>query len=184
MNNGYYKGNGIEYCPLVKDLILFEGYFSNNYYISPSTKAHNNICQILVLTKGDKAGKSLLIAKISNTEYYDVTTNGMNMTIFQYEYNEREYKTMIFDSLTSERFNSMRTIYIKRADIIIYMIDLEEESLIKDYFIEELKKEKEDVMIYVVGNKLDKVEERDITKQCLERFRNQASELIEQKKNK
>ena len=37
-------------------------------------------------------------------------------------------------------------------------------------------------MIYVVGNKLVKVEERDITRQCLEKFRNQASELIEQKK--
>ena len=142
MNNGYYNGYGIEYCTLVKDLILFEGYFSNNYYISPNTKAPNNICQILVLTKGDQADKSLLIAKISNSEYYDVTTNGIDMKIFQYEYNEREYKIMIFDSPTSERYNFMQTSYIKRADIITYMIDLEKESLIKNYFIEELKMEK------------------------------------------
>ena len=46
MNKGYYNGYGIEYCPQVKDLILFEGYFLNNYYISPNTKVPNNICQI------------------------------------------------------------------------------------------------------------------------------------------
>ena len=103
------------------------------------------------------------------------------MKIFQYEYNEREYKIMIFDSPTSERYNFMLNSYIKRVDIIIYMIDLEKESLIKDYFVEEIKREKKDVIIYIVGNKLDKVEEKDITRQCLEKFRNQASELIEQK---
>ena len=180
MNNGYYNGNGIEYCPLVKDLVLFDGYFSNNYYISPNAKSPNNICQILVLTKGDQAGKSLLIAKISNTKYDNVTTN-FDMKIFDYEYNEREYKTMIFDTATSERYNYINNGYIKRADIIIYMIDLYKESLIEDYFVKGIKRKKEDVLIYIVGNKLDKVEEKDITKQCLEKFRNQASELIEQK---
>ena len=31
--NGAYEGYGIEYCPLVKDMIIYKGYFSNNYYI-------------------------------------------------------------------------------------------------------------------------------------------------------
>ena len=61
------------------------------------------------------------------------------------------------------------------------MAYLDKENLIKVYFIEEIKHRKTDVVIYVDGNKLDKVEE-DITKQCLEKFREQALELIEQEK--
>ena len=68
------------------------------------------------------------------------------------------------------------------SDIIIYTFDLNKENLIKDDFIDEIKIRKDDAIIYVVGNKLDKIEEKDITKHCLENIRNQASELIKQNK--
>ena len=36
IHNGLYEGKGIEYCPLIKDKILFDGYFKNNEYILPN----------------------------------------------------------------------------------------------------------------------------------------------------
>jgi len=36
---GLFEGQGIEYCPLVKDKILYKGWFSNNYLIlTPKSK--------------------------------------------------------------------------------------------------------------------------------------------------
>ena len=187
INNGVYEGYGIEYCPFVKDMIIYNGYFSNNYFIDNNDfneliSKSNPKLNILLLSKGDQPGKSTLISKITNTEYIDCTTKSLDKFLLKYEYNEKNYKINIFDSPTSERFINISLINIKISDIIIYTIDLDQKSLIKEDFIDRIIEEKSDVVIYVVGNKLDKIEEKDITKLCLENIRNQASELIKENK--
>ena len=191
ISEGVYKGYGIEYCPLVKDMVIYRGNFLNNYFIinnnfngipsNINTKKRLNP-KILLLSKGDRPGKSLLISKITNTEYLDITTTSLNSFILENEYNENNYRISIYDSPTQERFLSISLNYVKNSDIIIYTIDLENNCLINDHFIDDILDRKNDIIIYVVGNKLDKIEEKDITKQWLEDIRNHASELIEQNK--
>jgi len=190
IDNGVYEGYGIEYCPLIKDMIIYKGYFSNNYFIDINDfNDFNELIfeskpklNILLLSKGDQPGKSTLISKITNTEYIDQTTLEVYYYFFVYEYDGNKYKIKIFDTPTRDRFIHMSLDKIQISSIIIYIIDLDKESLIKEEFIKDIRERKNDVDIYVVGNKLDKIEEKDITKQCLENIRNQASQLIKQNK--
>ena len=110
-------------------------------------------------------------------------TISYELSSYEYNFNGYKYITNLYDTPTSERTLKFSLSFVRRADIIIYTIDLEKENTsIKNDFIDEIKQKKDDIMIYVVGNKLDKIEEKDITKQYLEKFRNQASELIEKKR--
>ncbi len=138
------------------------------------------IVKILFLSKGDQPGKSRLIANINNTEYHDYKTISLDCTYCNFI--DGNYKLIIYDTPTNDRFIPIYLPQVKRFDIVIYTIDLDNESLINESFINSIKEEKKDVIIYVVGNKLDKIEEKDMTKQILEKFRNQASDLIKQNK--
>jgi hypothetical protein len=126
IKNGVYDGYGIEYCPLVKDMITYKGYFSNNYFIDNNgfddelISKSKPILNILLLSKGDRPGKSTLLSKITNTEYFDYTTQSSDYKLFEYEYNGKKYKTKIFDSPTAERFIHIGLAVIKY--LILYFI--------------------------------------------------------------
>lgn len=144
MINGTYEGYGIEYYPLVKDMVMYKGYFSNNNFILHKTDdttskiEKKQIVTILFLSKGDQPGKSRLIANINNTEYYDCKTTGLDYTFCNFI----DYRLMIYDSPTNESWIFICLNQVKRSDIVIYTIDLDNESLINESFINSIKEKK------------------------------------------
>ena len=97
------------------------------------------IVTILFLSKGDQPGKSRLIANINNTKYYDCKTIGLDFSFCKFVDN---YNLLIYDSPTNESLIFIRLNQVKRSDIVIYTIDLDNESLINESFINSIKEKK------------------------------------------
>ena len=63
----------------------------------------------------------------------------INYIPFDYEYNEKKYKTYIYDTPTNENFQFLILKFVKFVDILIYTIDLEHDCLINESFIDKKK---------------------------------------------
>ena len=76
ISNGQFVGFGIEYCPFIKDKILYEGIFKNGLYALPDFdlrvtkgKILNNYIKIILLSTGDKAGKTPFSNRLLGKDY-------------------------------------------------------------------------------------------------------------------
>ena len=129
MYKGIFEGQGIEYCPLVKDIILYKGYFSNNYLLlTLKSKMCKKKCNIIVMSPGYQSGKSKLISEITKREYRDITTSGIEIINYQFEYINSKNEIVIYDTPTNERsFYSSSLRYLEKMDIIIYVVDIQEQ---------------------------------------------------------
>ena len=75
----------------------------------------------------------------------------------------------IYDTAGQERFRSINVSYYRKADAILLVYDISNKksfNILKEYFIKEIKDNcKEDVIILLLGNKSDKEDERQVSKE-------------------
>ena len=96
-------------------------------------------------------------------------TIGVDFKTKQIEINDRLVKMQIWDTAGQEKFHSLTTTYYKIAHAIIAVYDITEEisfEHIKKWMIDIDKFAKQGVLKVLIGNKIDKEEERKVTKEA------------------
>ena len=177
--NGKFEGQGIEYCPVIQDKILYEGIFTNDLYVLPDLDINISkdekfikYAKIYLLPKGDLPGKTCFLYRLRTNEFRSngIITIGLETTDINFVYKNQDYKLIFVDVPSQDRFIPITLTYIKDSTIVIYMLDITKDKL--DFsLIDKIKERNEKVKIYVVGNKLDLIDEIErITEDYYERL--------------
>ena len=166
IHDGKYEGFGIEYCPFIKDKILYKGNFKNSLYIIPDIEISVakeqkfiNISKITLFSTGYMPGKTCLTDRFCSMEFREdlLQTIGIEKIEVPFENNNKKYKLIFFDTAGAERFMSISIKNVKYSNMVIYLFDINHDN---DYrgidptIIDEIKEINENIIIYVVGNKL------------------------------
>lgn len=177
ISNGAYEGEGIEYSPLVKNMIIYKGKFSKNYYIASENECQrkSNPINISVYYKQNELDAKNLINRFLGKEIKTIVEDKEKEFSFKYEYNKINYNINFIQHEEIEEMDN--------SNIIFYLFDLNNEGQIDENELNEIKKtNKKNALVYLIGNYLELIEKEDITKECLEVYRSQAIKLISGKK--
>ena len=160
---------------LLKKVIFCRDKILNNYYIDINLE--NTIANVSFLSE-NYSGKTALIKRLVDNTFYEGLSNsiGADFVTYIYEYNNNKYKLFLWQIGGNWRFLNMKMFYIKKTNIVIYVIDLSSyginEDFINDIYENNQKRYK---FIYLIISKIDAIKE-NINK--IETSRNQAKKLI------
>lgn len=121
----------------------------------------------IVLVGDAGVGKTCVL----NRETCDVFDNstlptmGASFTSRVYSIDDKEVHLQIWDTAGQERYKSMAPMYYRdsKAAIIMYsIIDIDSFNQI-EFWIQSIKESEEDIALYIVGNKVDLVQERIVS---------------------
>ena len=126
-------------------------------------------CNIIVL--GESAvGKTAFIKRFNEDKFEKsyLTTLGLDFITKEIKSKEGKIINMkIFDTAGQERFRTLTNNYYQKADgiLLIYSIkDKDSFSTINNWINEIKTKAKEDVIVFLIGNKCDLDKEREVSK--------------------
>ena len=115
-------------------------------------------------------GKTSLI-KVAIGEKFDkteMTTFSSNYSVFNFEYNGKEYIFNLWDTIGQEKFMALTKMFFKDSKIIILVYDITNEKSFKqlDYWYNQIVNElgEQDYTLAVVGNKKDLFKEEKVDK--------------------
>ena len=136
------------------------------------SKSNNNMFEVRLVTLGDsKVGKTSLILRYVDDEFNlnYLSTMGFDLKIKKIKLsNNKEVKVKIFDTAGQERFKSIASNYLKKAEGIILVYDITDRISFEniDNWVDDINKEGENSKaIILIGNKSDKEDERAIQKE-------------------
>ena len=196
IHNRLYEGEGIEYCPLIKDKILFKGNFKYNLYEIPifdiKRRKKNKLIKttsrvILVSDYKSHPGKTCFLYRIKSNQYitnYIVSYRPPENTLKKFCNNNIEFFLNFSEPYFSPIFGINATIYINKfLNIVLYFFNMNgDDDEINIEFIEYIKKENENVKIYIVGNQIDSINKDVnldiINKEYFEKFNNKIIEAM------
>ena len=134
--------------------------------------------EVKIITLGDShVGKSSLIFKFIEDKFSSsyMSTVGFDLKFKTIKINNEEIKVMIFDTAGQERFRSLASNYIKKANGILLVYDISDKNtfLNIENWMTSIKEESSDTIpIILIGNKCDLDEQRKIQKEEGEQFAN------------
>ena len=134
--------------------------------------------EVKIITLGDShVGKSSLIFKFIEDTFSSsyMSTVGFDLKFKTIKINNEEIKVMIFDTAGQERFRSLASNYIKKANGILLVYDISDKNtfLNIENWMTNIKEESSDTIpIILIGNKCDLDEQRKIQKEEGEQFAN------------
>ena len=134
--------------------------------------------EVKIITLGDShVGKSSLIFKFIEDTFSSsyMSTVGFDLKFKTIKINDEEIKVMIFDTAGQERFRSLASNYIKKANGILLVYDISDKNtfLNIENWMTNIKEESSDTIpIILIGNKCDLDEQRKIQKEEGEQFAN------------
>ena len=134
--------------------------------------------EVKIITLGDShVGKSSLIFKFIEDKFSSsyMSTVGFDLKFKTIKINNEEIKVMIFDTAGQERFRSLASNYIKKANGILLVYDISDKNtfLNIENWMTNIKEESSDTIpIILIGNKCDLDEQRKIQKEEGEQFAN------------
>ena len=176
--NGKYDGQGIEYSPFIKDMVIYYGKFSKNYYIEPKIiknklNKNQNLNVLFISDNEEVEGKRSLLKK-SFSNYGSCI---LLLYSLDYIYNGNYYNIWVFDSYNCfGRFNFRN---VKNTDIVIYFFNISNNVRNLKYNILEMNEyKKKNQYIYLVGTHLD------IGRKNVYKYRDKAKNLINEGKIK
>ena len=127
--------------------------------------------RIKLMTLGnDRVGKTSFIIKYTDNIFQDVylSTIGIDFKIKNITLKNTHYKLFFYDTAGQEKHKSMALNMIKKVNGIILMYDITDKSsfeVIPDW-IESIQESKgSDFPLILLGNKLDKEDERKVSKE-------------------
>ena len=136
------------------------------------SKSNNNMFEVRLVTLGDsKVGKTSLILRYVDDEFNlnYLSTMGFDLKIKKIKLsNNKEVKVKIFDTAGQERFKSIASNYLKKAEGIILVYDITDRISFEniDNWVDDINKEGQNSKsIILIGNKSDKKDERAIKKE-------------------
>jgi len=134
--------------------------------------------EVKIITLGDShVGKSSLIFKFIEDTFSSsyMSTVGFDLKFKTIKINDEEIKVMIFDTAGQERFRSLASNYIRKANGILLVYDISDKNtfLNIENWMTSIKEESSDTIpIILIGNKCDLDEQRKIQKEEGEQFAN------------
>ena len=134
--------------------------------------------EVKIITLGDShVGKSSLIFKFIEDKFSSsyMSTVGFDLKFKTIKINNEEIKVMIFDTAGQERFRSLASNYIRKANGILLVYDISDKNtfLNIENWMTSIKEESSDTIpIILIGNKCDLDEQRKIQKEEGEQFAN------------
>jgi len=144
----------------------------------------NRAQEVKVVLLGDAAvGKSSIILRFVNdtfTESYGVTIGGAFMAKLLI-HNGISTRFKIWDTAGEERFRSLASMYYKDAQVAILVYDITKKESLKNlsYWITELKNNgPPNIMLAVVGNKIDLIESEEVTLEEASNFAKETGSLF------
>ena len=128
---------------------------------------YDYLFKVLLLGDSD-VGKSSLILRYTDETFNSKLVNsiGVDFTMKKKEIDGKVIKVQIWDTAGHERFRSITYSYYRGANAIIIVFDLSDKKSfinITEWLKQIGKHAKENVFMFLVGNKSDLVDERKVT---------------------
>ena len=127
---------------------------------------------IKLLTLGDSnVGKTSIVLRFSEDKYNDnqLSTIGVDFKTKYMKFGESSVKVLIWDTAGQERFKNIAKQYYRGANGVLLIYDVcKRKSLEKiGFWLQEIKSYNnvDELCIYLVGNKIDVVDKREVTKE-------------------
>ena len=133
-----------------------------------NTKEHGYNSFKIILIGDSTVGKSAFFNRFFKNEFdtnfmstFGIVELSKNIVIY-----ENIYKIQLWDTAGQERFRSIPQKYFEKADGIILIYDITNEDSFDNIisWVKDIQKSRnENVIIYLIGNKIDLIEERKIS---------------------
>lgn len=142
---------------------------------SKSVQYQDFLFKLIII--GDSAvGKSCLLHRLTNNEFmtdHEVTV-GVEFGTLLVKLEQQVFKLQIWDTAGQESFKSITKIFYRGAHCIFLAYDitrLETFNNLATWYNEVMAQSEPDVILFLVGNKKDKEEEREVTADRVEKFK-------------
>jgi len=124
----------------------------------------------ILLVGESGVGKSCLLLRYADDSFTDafISTIGVDFKIKTVTINDKTVKLQIWDTAGQERFRTITTTYYRGAHGVILAYDITDRvsfSRLPNWLAEIQRFAKEDVVILLVGTKLDLAEKREVSTQ-------------------
>ncbi|XP_072178013.1 ras-related protein Rab-5A-like [Diadema setosum] len=137
-------------------------------------KANENIYKVCLLGECSVGKTSIINRFISGTFQIDVrATIGGAYSSADVYYQDTTYRLGILDTAGQERFRGIATIMYRNAAAAVLVYNIADKKSFDDveYWMDELrKKAPEDILIFVIGNKLDLESQRAVSRSLAEQY--------------
>ena len=125
---------------------------------------------IKLLTLGDSlVGKTSIVLRYSDDKFHQnkISTIGVDFKVKMITKGNEKIKISIYDTAGQERFRNIVKHYYKGANGILLIYDISNRNTFEklQFWLDDLKENADidNLFIYLVGNKSDKVEEREVS---------------------
>ena len=125
---------------------------------------------IKLLTLGDtEVGKTSIVLRYSDDKFHQnkISTIGVDFKVKMVTKGNEKIKISIYDTAGQERFKNIVKHYYKGANGILLIYDISKRITFEklQFWLDDLKENADidNLFIYLVGNKNDKVEEREVS---------------------
>lgn len=137
----------------------------------------------LIIVGDISVGKTSLLNSFKDEEdpTNTIATIGTEYYSFIQEFKQKNLKVNIWDTSGQERYRSITTQYFKGANgvVLVYDVTKRESFVNMQKWMDEIhQKAKEDVMIIILGNKIDQTEQRQVSIEEAKEFSDQHHTLF------
>ena len=138
-------------------------------------EVYDYVLKILLL--GDSGvGKSSILFRFAEDKFYEqqAATIGVDFKVKFMEVLDMKFKVAIWDTAGQERFRTLTSSYYKDAQGVCLIFDITRRETFDNLgrWMSELRvnSNNEDIILILVGNKIDLAERREVSKEEAERF--------------
>lgn len=123
----------------------------------------------VILLGESGVGKTNLINRSMGEEFNEdeTTTTGSSFSVKKIKLDQKEYDVKLWDTIGQEKFRHLTKLFYSDSKIVIFVYDISKKETfdaLKDYWVKDINdKLGEDIIKGVVGNKIDKVVEEQVT---------------------
>eukprot|EP00703_Trepomonas_sp_PC1_P002608 JAP93998.1 Rab-like protein [Trepomonas sp. PC1] len=135
----------------------------------------------LVVAGTSGTGKSSLIIRFTQNNFNERITATLTSTYIKKDYtvDGKNVQLCIWDTAGQERFMSVSPMYFRSCQFALLVFDLTDVSSFKglSYWMEQVRQKSSGANIFVVGNKVDLVSTRRVSKEMIDQFLRNTAEV-------
>ena len=130
--------------------------------------SHDFLFKLLIVGESG-VGKTCMLLRFADNSFEEnfLSTIGVDFKVRELDVDNKHVKLQIWDSAGQERFRNITTSYYRNCGGIIIVYDItRHDTFVKvTEWIEEVRKNTNNVPLLLVGNKADLIEKRQVTEQ-------------------